>query len=184
MSTTTTTPNRYHPAVDVTRMSPFHSDRGGVRPTLIVVHATAGHNRPGIADLVGLGGWFCNPSAQVSSHVATDNEGNSARFVPDERKAWHCMAYNRMSLGIEQVAPGDGTEITRDMYRETARWIAQWSKKYGIPIREAQVDNGRILRSGVIRHSSLGALGGGHADPGRYDMHAMLSLARFYAGKI
>lgn len=38
-----------------------------------------------------------------------------------------------------------------------------------------------MLRRGVIRHSTLGAIGGGHADPGKYDMHAMLSLARFYA---
>jgi hypothetical protein len=175
---------RYQPSVDVTRISPHQSDRGGARPTLMVVHATAGHNRPGVGDLVGLGSWFTNPTSQVSSHVATDNEGNSARFVRDERKAWHCAAYNRMSLGIEQIAPGDGTEITRDMYRETARWIARWSKKFGIPIREARVEDGRVLRTGVIRHSSLGSLGGGHADPGRYDMHAMLSLARFYKARI
>lgn len=120
----------------------------------------------------------------MSSHVATDNEGNSARFVPDEHKPWHCKAYNPMSLGIEQIAPGDGSEITRDMYRETARWIARWSKKWGIPIREARVEEGRVLRTGVIRHSSLGSLGGNHADPGRYDMHAMLSLARFYKARI
>jgi N-acetyl-anhydromuramyl-L-alanine amidase AmpD len=183
MSTAVAT-NRYKPSVDVRRMSPFHSDRGGVRPTLMVIHATAGHNRPGVADLESLGGWFSNPDAQVSSHVATDNEGNSARFVPDELKAWHCMGYNRMSLGIEQVAPGDGSEITREMYRETARWIALWSQKWDIPIREAMVDDGRVLRSGVVRHSALGAIGGGHSDPGAYDMHAMLSLARFYRTKI
>jgi hypothetical protein len=175
---------RHHPSVDVTRMSPNQSDRGGARPTLVVVHATAGHNRPGIADLAGLAGWFGDSASQVSSHVATDNEGNSARFVPDDRKAWHCAAYNRMSLGIEQIAPGDGSEITRDMYRETGRWIALWSKRWDIPIREARVENGRVLRSGVIRHSSLGTLGGNHSDPGRYDMHAMLSLARFYAARI
>lgn len=177
-------PDRHRPRVQVTRYSPNYSSRGGARPTLIVIHATAGHNRPGVSDLVNLGSWFGSTSSQVSSHVATDNEGHSARYVPDNEKAWHCAGYNRMSLGIEQVAPGDGTEITREMYRETARWVAQWSKKYGIPIREAAVSNGAVLRSGVIRHSQLGSIGGGHGDPGRYDMHAMLSLARFYVGKI
>lgn len=177
-------PNRYRPSVKVTHRSPNYSSRGGARPTLIVIHATAGHNRPGVSDLVNLGGWFGTRHSEVSSHVATDNEGNSARYVADDDKAWHCAGYNRMALGIEQVAPGDGTEITRDMYRETARWVAQWAKKYNIPIREASVSNGAVLRSGVIRHSQLGAIGGGHSDPGHYDMHAMLSLARFYFMKI
>jgi hypothetical protein len=31
--------------------------------------------------------------------------------------------------------------------------------------------------------TQLGALGGGHADPGKYDEHHMLSLARFYLKK-
>jgi N-acetyl-anhydromuramyl-L-alanine amidase AmpD len=176
---------RVTPHVEVTHWSPNYSDRGAAHPTLIVIHVTAGHNRPGISDLLGLGDWFGQRSSEVSSHVATDNEGNSARFVHDSEKAWHVAAYNRMALGIEQVAPGDGTEITRDMYRETARWVARWSKTYGIPIRKAQVtSSGVILRSGVIRHSELGRLGGGHSDPGGYDMHAMLALARFYRGKL
>lgn len=174
--------NRYTPHVNVTNWSPHKSSRNGAHPTLIIVHVTAGHNRPGISDLVGLGNWF--DQAPVSSHVATDNESHSARFVRDGDKAWHCAAYNRMSLGIEQVAPGDGTEITRDMYRETARWIARWSKMYGIPIRKGAVSNGVVRKAGVMRHSELGALGGGHADPGRYDLEAVLNLAKFYRARI
>src|SRR3954453_14767109 len=176
--------NRYSPHVNVTRWSPHFSPRGGPHPTLIVIHVTAGHNRPGVADLTALGGWFANPTSQVSSHVATAADGLSARFVRDGDKAWHCMNYNRASLGIEQVAPGDGTEITRDMYRETGRWVARWSQMYGIPIRKAVVDGGIVRKAGVIRHSELGAMGGGHADPGTYDMDAMLALAQFYRTKI
>lgn len=176
--------NRYTPHVDVTHWSPNFSSRGGAHPTLIVVHVTAGHNRAGIEDLVGLAGWFGRPSSQVSSHVAVDNEGNSARFVRDGHKAWHVAAYNRMSLGIEQIAPGTGAEITRDMYRESGRWVARWSRMFGIPIRKAVVSGGTVVRAGVIRHSELGSLGGGHADPGPYDLHAMLSLARFYRARI
>jgi hypothetical protein len=178
------TAQRYHPHVAHTRWSPNRSTRGGAHPTLIVIHATAGHNRRGISDLIGLGEWFAVGSVQagnpVSCTVATDNEGHSARYVRDVDKAWHCAAYNRPALGIEQVAPGDGTEITRDMYRETARWVALWSREHHIPIQHARVENGMILRPGIIRHSELGQLGGGHADPGPYDMHAMHSLALFY----
>lgn len=175
---------RVHPNVRITSWSPNKSSRGGAHCTLIVIHVTAGHNRPGISDLRGLAGWFGQSASAVSSHVATDNESNSARFVRDGDKAWHCAAYNRPALGIEQIAPGTGREITREMYRETARWVAQWSKEYGIPIRKAVVSGGVVRKAGVIRHSELGALGGGHADPGPYDMHAMLSLARFYRAKI
>lgn len=175
---------RYTPHVDVVDWSPNMTRGGMVHPTLIGIHVTAGHNRPGVADLLGLGNWFGRTSSEVSSHVATDNEGHSARFVHDRDKAWHVANFNRMTLGIEQIAPGDGTEITREMLRETARWVARWSKMHGIPIRKGRVEGLLVVRSGVIRHSELGAAGGGHSDPGPYDMHGMLSLARFYRTKL
>lgn len=173
------------PHVNVVKWSPNCSSRGGARPTLIVIHATAGHNRPGITDLEGLGGWGANPLSQVSWHVATDNEGHSLRSVRDSDKAWHVAGYNRMALGIEQVLPGDGTEVTRAMLEETARWVARWSKLHGIPIQKARVtQSGIVLRPGVIRHSELGVLGGNHSDPGGYDMRAMLALARGYRARL
>lgn len=172
---------RINPRVKVRMRSPHQSSRLGARPTLIVVHATVSHNRKGLSDLSAIGSWFQNPAAQASSHVCVDNEAYSARYVADGAKAWHCAAYNRMSLGIEQILPADGTEITNAMYRETARWIAFWSKRHGIPIRPAVVSGGRVLRSGVIFHSQLGSLGGGHSDPGRnYSMNKLLNAARYY----
>lgn len=176
--------NRYSPHVDVTMWSPHKSSRSGAHPTLIVIHATVSHNVQGLRDLQAIGAWFRNPTAQASSHVCTDNEGHSARYVRDGEKAWHCAGYNRMSLGIEQILPATGAEVTRDLYRETGRWVARWSKMYGIPIRKGAVSAGRVVKSGVVRHSELGALGGGHSDPGPYDMEAMMNLARFYRGKI
>lgn len=172
--------DRTYPHIEVRHNSPNHSSRLGARPTLIVVHATAGHNRPGVVDLQSLGEWFGETSSQVSSHVATDNEGNSARFVVDQLKAWHVAAYNRMALGIEQVMPGDGTELSEAMYHETARWIALFSKRWDIPIHKAKVSGGSVLKSGIIRHSELGALGGNHNDPGPYNLAHCLKLARGY----
>lgn len=173
------------PHVNVVRWSPNKSTRGGAHPTLICIHATVGHNRPGIVDLVNLGEWFARTSSQVSSHVATDNEGHSARFVRDAEKAWHCAGFNRLSLGIEQILPGDGSEVTRAMLEETARWIARWGKLHGIPVQKARVTQGGVvLRPGVIRHSELGALGGNHSDPGRYDMRTTLALARGYRARL
>lgn len=171
---------RYEPKVEVRMLSPNKSSRQGAHPTLIVIHATVSHNRKGLEDLRAIGSWFQNHGAQASSHVCTDNEGHSARYVLDRDKAWHCAAYNRMSLGIEQILPSTGAELTMDLYRETARWVARWSKMYRIPIQKGQVSGGRVTRAGVVRHSELGILGGGHSDPGRYNMDGMLNLARIY----
>lgn len=178
---------RIHPHVNVTRWSPnFNAGRSGARISLIVVHATAGHNRPGVVDLEGLGEWFAQKSSEVSSHVAVDNEGHSARFVRDADKAWHVAAYNRMAFGIEQVAPGDGSEITLAMYEETARWVARVSKLHGVPIGKVGevTKSGVVIQPGPIRHSQLGVLGGNHSDPGEYDEHRMLWHARAYAAKL
>ena len=176
---------RYKPAIKVEMKSPNQSSRKGAHPTLIVIHASVSHNRPGLTDLQSVGEYFQKPEVEASSHVCTDNEGNSARYVLSQNKAWHCAAYNRMSIGIEQILPGhDGLEITQALYRETARWVARWSKMYGVPIRKGAVSDGRVTRPGVVRHSELGELGGGHFDPEPYDMNAMLKYAQFYRTRI
>lgn len=176
--------NRYTPHVNTTIWSECKSSRGGAHPTLITIHAAVMHPVPGISDLVNLGKMFHPISFEASSHVATDGEGHSARFVRDEDKAWHCAGFNRMSLGIEQIIMADGTGLTRDLYRETARWCARWSKMYNIPLHKGLVDGPNVVRSGIIRHSELGSYGGGHSDPGKYDMEAMINLAKFYRAHI
>lgn len=155
---------------------------------LIVLHDTEGANIPdSVTDLVGLGNFFGSISAQASSHVADDSDGNSARFVSDRKKAWHCAAYNSASLGIEQIGFASQSRVTwlhnwRQL-RETARWIALWSEKYGIPIRRGAVNSGAVTRAGVLRHMDLGSIGGGHSDPGpAYPFNRVLWLARAYKG--
>lgn len=180
---------RLHPNVVVRKPSPNHSSRRGAKIELIVIHATAGHNRKGISDLVGLGEWFATGSVKagnpVSSHVAVDNEAQSARFVSDSDKAWHCAFFNSPSLGIEQIMPGDGTEITKLMYQETARWIARWSIMHHIPIRAASVQGQRIVKSGIITHQALGEAGGNHNDPGKgYDMRHLIGVASYYRSEL
>lgn len=169
---------RLHPNVVVRRPSPNQSARTSpIR--LIVIHDTESHNRQGASDLEAIGALFANPSFQASAHVCTDEDGQSARFVPDGRKAWHCVSYNSAALGIEQIGFASQGEWSDRQLRETARWVARWSKKFGIPIRRALVVNGTVLRSGVITHKQLGAAGGGHSDPGpTYHMRKMKRMAR------
>lgn len=162
------------------------SSRNGVTPRLIVVHSTEGNNIPhSISDLVALGNWFDNPNAQASSHVGVDSDGYSAQFVHDERKAWTQAYFNPWSLSIEFVGKAEYRDETVEMYRKGAMYIAYWNKKYSIPIRKGSVSkDGRITRTGVVRHSDLGSLGGNHHDPGReFDLARINDMARFFAMK-
>lgn len=142
------------------------SSREGVKPAIIVLHSTESANIPGPGDLQSVWHWFNNPSADASSHVITDAEGQSARCVADEDKAWTCAGFNSVSLNIEQIgyaAQGQWVDAEID---ETARWIAKWSIKHGIPIERGKVVGSAVVKAGILLHSELGSIGGGHSDPG------------------
>lgn len=176
------TRSRYKPHVVIRRHTPNQGQRAGARPQLIVLHSTEGSNIPNSsADLRGCCAYLCRAIVEASSHVIVDGDGFSARLVPDERKAWTQAHYNPVSLSIEQIGHAGSEHWTRDEIRECARWIAHWAKKYAIPIDVGSVNNGKVTRSGVVTHKMLGALGGGHVDPGdRYPLQPCLRLARFY----
>ena len=105
-----------------------------------------------------------------------------SRYVPDRLKAWHCAGFNSPSLGLEQIGQTTGFRWLRPEVREAARWIALWSRRYDIPIRQGRVSqSGAVLRSGVIKHSQLGEKGGNHDDPGKgYPWRTLLALAAHY----
>jgi N-acetyl-anhydromuramyl-L-alanine amidase AmpD len=159
-----------------------HSSRHGGRPVLIVVHDTEGANIPHSArDLLGLYAFFDQLPTQASAHAGADNDGQSIQMVPDHLKAWHVEFYNPVSLGIEMVHK-QGEPYTDALYRETARWVAWWSREHGIPIRRGAVTrDGRVTTSGVVMHRDLGQLGGGHHDPiPPWNQAKLLTLARHY----
>ena len=176
---------RIKPNVKVRVSSPHQSERSVSRPNLIVLHSTESHDVPKSArDLKAVAAWFQNPASQASSHVIVDADGNSARCVPDSNKAWTCVNFNSVSLNIEQIGFASfGRQRWRRRWREireSARWIAKWSKRHNIPIRRAKVHGSAVMRSGVTTHAALGVAGGGHHDPGPYPMRRVLILARLY----
>jgi len=163
------------PRPEITANVVNQSSRNGLKPRIIVLHTTEGHNRPGLSDLQGLVSFFNNPASKVSSHVANDAEGNDARIVPDERKAFTQAAFNSVSLSIEQIGFASQKEFTEAQLKNTAHWIAHWSKKFGIPITHSTTH-------GVCQHKDLGAQGGGHHDCGpNYPLAKVLSMARSMA---
>lgn len=161
------------PHIDHVHWSRNYSSRSS-SVSLIVLHSTEAANKPGLTDLQALGNWFDNSAAGASSHVGTDAEGHSARFVADGHKAWTCAAYNSKSLNIEQTGFASQGSWSEAELNEAAKWIAFWGKKYGIPIRHS-------TGWGVCRHSDLGAAGGGHHDPGPgYPLARVLQKAKNY----
>ena len=178
--------SRYLPHVVYSKRSPNQSSRNGTRPSIIVLHSTESDNVHGTSrDLENVCDFLCRPATQASSNVIVDSDGHSARLVADEAKAWAQAGYNPYALSIEQIGRAASEHWTRDEIRESARWVARWSKKYGIPIQLGAVSGGRVTRPGVVTHKMLGQIGGGHVDPGpRYPMDSVLALARFYRGKL
>jgi N-acetyl-anhydromuramyl-L-alanine amidase AmpD len=166
------------PRPEVRHLSRNQSSRNGVKPLLIVLHSTESRNQPGLSDLRAIGNWFDTASAQVSAHTCNDAQGNDARYVPDSRKAWACAGYNSLSLNHEQIGAAAQTQWPEAQLRNTADWIAYWSKLHGIPIQRGRVGNGQVIKPGVVMHSELGAIGGGHHDPGpAYPIDQVLEYA-------
>lgn len=152
----------------------------------IVLHDTESHDHAGITDLQAIGNFFNQPAVQASAHICVDGDGNTGRFVPDEHKAWHCAAYNSQTLGIEQIGFATFTSLmwqrnSRHQLRKVAKWVAWWSKKFDIPIQRGAVSNGAVTRKGILLHSDLGAIGGGHHDPGSgYPLWLVMRMAKWY----
>jgi hypothetical protein len=177
--------DRIRPNVDHTHLTRCHSTRGGADTLLIVVHDTEGANVPGITDLVQLGKYWDSTYGTArasSSHVGVDLEGNSARYVRDTEKAWTQAYYNPWSLSIENIGIAGKTNWSEKMYQENARWIAYWCHNHGIRCYKGAVTrDGRIQKSGVVRHRDLGSLGGGHVDPpDDFDLSHIMDMARSY----
>ena len=169
------------PSPELTKDVGNQSSRNGTAVKLIVLHTTESHDRPGLGDIQAIIGWFDNPRSQASSHVVNDKEGNDARLVADERKAWTCASYNPQSLNLEQIAWArySRTEWLTKRHaqlRNTAEWIAYWSKAHAIPLMHSTVH-------GVCQHRDVSGPGG-HTDCGQeYPFDYVLALAREIAAQ-
>ena len=90
--------------------SPNHGERrGGLRPTLIVLHYT------GMPSLAEARARLCDPVHEVSAHWLVAEGGHAEALVDEHRRAWHAGAgswgaitdVNSASIGIEIQNPGD-----------------------------------------------------------------------------
>lgn len=170
------------PRPNLTRYVSNQGSRGGNRPRIIVIHTTESHDRGGTRDIRGIISYFDTPSAQASSHVVNDREGNDARLVADERAAWTQGRFNQRSLSIEQIAfarysSAEWMKNRRAQLMNTASWVAYWSARHGIPVQRGRTSGCDIAREGVVTHEQLGC-GNTHTDPGDgYPLASVIAMA-------
>jgi hypothetical protein len=73
-------------------------------------------------------------------------------------KAWHAVAWNGFSVGVEHASLVQGF-ASHDQLLQSARLFADLCHEFGIP-----PIHGLHKPRGIVRHRDLGAAGGGHRD--------------------
>lgn len=135
----------------------FGERRGGVTPSLVVIHFTAMESCAAARERL------CDPAWEVSAHWLVDVDGRAEALVPEEMRAWHAGAgewrgegdVNSRSIGIELQNRGAEPFAAAQM-AALERLLAGIMDRWGIaPV-------------GVIGHSDMAPQR--KADPGpRFD---------------
>ena len=95
--------------VGAVRASPnFEPRRGGMRPSILLLHYT------GVGSAAGAIDWLSRPESKVSAHYVIDEAGKITQLVAEEMRAWHAglamwageSDINSASIGLEIHNPG------------------------------------------------------------------------------
>lgn len=135
----------------------FGDRRGGLRPSLVVIHYTA------MESCAAARARLCDPSAEVSAHWIVSESGEAEQLVEEQHRAWHAGAgswagqgdVNSRSIGIELANRGNHPFPEPQM--------AALENLLGSVLQRWQ-----IPPQGVIAHSDMAP--GRKSDPGpRFD---------------
>lgn len=135
----------------------FGERRGGLQPSLIVLHYTA------MESCAAACARLCDPKAEVSAHCLISEQGDVLALVAEDKRAWHAGAgswgglddINSRSIGIELANSGAEPFADAQM-RALERVLADVMVRWAIPPQ------------GVIAHSDMAP--GRKSDPGaRFD---------------
>ena len=158
------------------------SSRGGVRPSMVVVHRWSG------GTLQGVESWFENPANNASSHLVYagevgPNAGRCAQMVRISDKAWTEAAFNPWGISIESA---DAIWIGDDYdgFERLARIVAWLCHHYGIPGNWVRHPDLHANPQGICRHGDLGTLGGGHTSCPTTDDSQWQQFVALVAGEL
>jgi len=163
--------------------SPNYSSRGGATVRLIVVHTAEG-----ATTIESLGSFFASPSSGVSSQVGIDDKaGVVGEYVKRGSKSWTQAEFNPVATsaelcGFAKWGSSEWKNKHSTMLDNAARWIAEESKYFGVPIVKLSSSQAQGSGRGVCAHSDLGSRGGGHSDPGSgFPWSDVIAAAKNYA---
>lgn len=95
--------------------------------TIIVIHTTEGTYQSAI-------NWFEDPASQVSAHYIVSKKGDITQMVQEKDKAWHVLASNSYTIGIEHEGMiEDPNWVTEPMLDASAKLCCYLLKKWQLP---------------------------------------------------
>ena len=160
--------------------SPNYSSRSESGVRLIVLHTAEGART-----IESLGNFFASSSAGVSSQVGTDDTPNTVgEYVKRANKSWTQGNFNSAATsnelcGFASWSNDEWMKNHQTMLENTAKWIAEEAKHFGIPITKLNASQAQGSGRGVCQHVDLGSAGGGHHDCGTgFPMDYVLTMAK------
>lgn len=151
------------------------NSRGTLKPRLIVLHTTEGHDREGASDIAGVLVYLENKGYGV--HFCIDKEGLVGQGATINKIVYHVAGANSRSIGIEMI--GFARFSLRNwlgrpkQLRKVAIMLAWLHLRTGIPLRRSKT-------FGVALHRDFPE--GGHHDPGNFfPTRRVIRMARKYA---
>lgn len=163
------------PKIEVNRIREGNV-HGRLTPSVVVLHSTESHDRPGTSDISGVLGYLERTPEALGIHYVIDKEGNVGQGARINQMVYHARGANSIGIGIENIGFAHHTHWNREdrtpQIDELARILAYLSKDRGIPLKHS-------TKHGIAKHSDFPA--GGHSDPGStFPMKRVLKLAKKY----
>lgn len=162
------------PSVQVDLRPYFKGEEPGTaKKTLIVLHETVSHDRPGVGDIKSVAAFMDSTGLEI--HGIVDIEGNSGWSYEVMHTYDHAKGANEQSVGIEQVSDvpflktnaerikaWDPRGPRRKQLNKVAEWCAWICQRTGIPIQYSDGTRPGITTHWDISETFLG--GDGHWD--------------------
>lgn len=149
--------------------TPSGNYSGGGTKRLLVIHTMEGFTGSnGAYDCAKYFQTDCGASSQV---CIDNNRGKIWECVSRNNGAWTQCNYNSASVSCEQSGYASWSrqywlDNRSNQLHNIADWLAEESKKFGIPLVDLSSSSAQGSGRGVCYHSELGSSGCGHSDPG------------------
>jgi hypothetical protein len=115
-----------------------------------------------------------------------DKPGVIGEYVRPGDKSWAAAEFNGVGAQAELCGFAEWDNEWADhgaMLDNLARWLAEESARYGVPLVKLDAGAAQGSGRGVCAHADLGERGGSHWDPGpAFPWGDVLAMANVYAG--